>query len=75
VRPCTPCWFTASGATFPTAFVAYNCLMAAGAIKALHREGWQVPADLSVVGADAPRAQAGDALSVTGAGTDPSQTR
>jgi len=58
---------------FPTAFVAYNCLMAAGAIKALHREGWQVPADLSVVGADAPRAQAGDALSVTGAGTDPAK--
>jgi len=56
---------------FPTAFVAYNCLMAAGAIKTLQREGCQVPGDISVVGADAPRLQSGDALTVTGAGTDP----
>jgi len=56
---------------FPTAFVAYNCLMAAGAAKALQREGWRLPDDLSLAGADAPRPPTDDALNVTGAGTDP----
>lgn len=37
---------------FPTAFVCYNTLMAAGATKALLREGWQVPGDVSLAGAD-----------------------
>lgn len=56
---------------FPTAFIAYNCLMAEGAVRALQRAGWRVPEDISVAGADAPRAVHGDGLRITGAGTDP----
>jgi LacI family transcriptional regulator len=56
---------------FPTAFVCYNSLMAAGASLALSRAGWPVPARLSVVGADLPRATTKDELAVTGAGASP----
>lgn len=56
---------------FPTAFVTYNCLMAAGAAKAFQRAGGKVPDDLSLAGADAPRTTSDETLTVTGAGTDP----
>jgi LacI family transcriptional regulator len=57
---------------FPTAFVCYNCLMAAGAVRALVREGWSVPGDISVAGADAPPSlPVNDAPKITGAGSDP----
>jgi LacI family transcriptional regulator len=56
---------------FPTAFVCYNCLMAAGAIKALEREGWKVPESISIVGADGSRVPIEDGLRITGAGASP----
>lgn len=57
---------------FPTAFICYNCLMAEGAARAFAREGLQVPRDLSVIGADAPREPSStDGMRVSGAGTDP----
>jgi LacI family transcriptional regulator len=57
---------------FPTAFICYNCLMAAGAVRALVHEGWQVPHDISVAGADAPpHLPFKDAPKITGAGSDP----
>lgn len=62
----------AGRADFPTAFVCYNCLMAEGAARALMRAGIRVPADISVIGADAPREpSSSDGLRVSGAGTDP----
>jgi LacI family transcriptional regulator len=56
---------------FPTAFVAYNTLMAAGAVLALTREGWAVPADCSIVGADNSQLGREEQPRLTGAGTDP----
>lgn len=56
---------------FPTAFVAYNTQMAAGAALALQRAGWQVPADLSLASADVSRLSVEGALRITGAGTSP----
>ncbi len=57
---------------FPTAFVCYNCLMAAGAVRAFVREGWRVPHDVSLAGADAPpHLPFNGAPKLTGAGTDP----
>jgi LacI family transcriptional regulator len=56
---------------FPTAFVCYNCLMAAGATAALQREGWKVPADLSIAGADTPPPPSAGTPEVSGAGADP----
>lgn len=58
---------------FPSAFVCYNCLMAAGAIRALEHEGWSIPDDISVVGADRPRPDSAENRRITGAGTDPVQ--
>jgi LacI family transcriptional regulator len=57
---------------FPTAFVCYNCLMAAGAVRAFAREGWHVPHDITLAGADAPpQLPFNDVPKITGAGTDP----
>jgi DNA-binding LacI/PurR family transcriptional regulator len=56
---------------FPTAFVCRNCLMASGAVTALKRERWSVPADISVVGADHPGSNGNGASHITGAGPDP----
>jgi LacI family transcriptional regulator len=56
---------------FPSAFICYNCLMAAGAIRALEHEGWSVPDDVSIVGADRPRPDSAEGRRITGAGTDP----
>lgn len=58
---------------FPTVFVCYNCVMAVGAISSLEREGWTVPDDISVVGADYPRPDSAEGRRVTGAGTDPTR--
>jgi len=56
---------------FPTAFICYNSLMAQGAARGFLRAGWSVPGDVSVAGADIPRAGNTDAPTVTGAGSDP----
>ncbi|MGC4071832.1 MAG: LacI family DNA-binding transcriptional regulator [Nibricoccus sp.] len=58
-----------SRADFPTAFVCYNSLMAAGAARALNHAGWKTPEHLSIVGADLPRPAAVGEPVVTGAGT------
>jgi LacI family transcriptional regulator len=55
---------------FPTAFVCYNTHMAAGAVKALQREGWRVPADCSVAGADSSALAASESPRLTVAGCD-----
>ena len=56
---------------FPTACIAYNTLMASGAVRALAREGWRVPADVSVASADlSPVATAGTPR-LTAAGSNP----
>jgi len=56
---------------FPTAFVTYNTPMAYGAVLALQREGWNVPADLSLASADVSRLSIEGVLRITGAGTSP----
>jgi LacI family transcriptional regulator len=58
-------------ADFPTAFVTYNTLMAAGAALALEREGWKVPGDISLISADVSRLSVEGDLRITGAGTRP----
>jgi hypothetical protein len=45
--------------------------MASGAVTALKRERWSVPADISVVGADHPGSNGNGASHITGAGPDP----
>lgn len=56
---------------FPTAAVCYNSLMAHGAVRACLRQGWKVPADFSIAGADAPRTDATESPRLTAAGSDP----
>lgn len=56
---------------FPTAFVCYNSLMAHGAARAFMRQGWKVPADVSVAGADTPRPELEAKPRITGAGSNP----
>lgn len=56
---------------FPTAFVAYNTAMAAGAVMALQREGWKVPGDISLAAADVSSLSVEGPLRITGAGTSP----
>lgn len=55
---------------FPTAFLCYNTLMAAGAVKAFVHEGWGVPADVSIAGADNSRLAAAESPQITVAGSD-----
>jgi LacI family transcriptional regulator len=55
---------------FPTAFLCYNTLMAAGAIKALVREGWEIPADCSIAAADNSRLASVESPRITVAGSD-----
>ncbi len=55
---------------FPTAFVCYNTLMAAGAVKALDREGWAVPDRCSIAAADNSRLAAAESPRITVAGSD-----
>lgn len=56
---------------FPTAVVAYNTHMASGAIVALQRAGWDVPAAMSVAGADNYALARQGSPRITVAGTDP----
>lgn len=55
---------------FPTAFICYNTLMAAGAVGALQREGWKVPEEISIAGADNSRLAAAESPKITVAGSD-----
>jgi LacI family transcriptional regulator len=61
----------AADPAFPTAFIAYNGLMAEGAVLALRRAGHDVPGVISVAGADFPRRLGSEEREITGAGTDP----
>jgi LacI family transcriptional regulator len=56
---------------FPTALVAYNTLMAAGAVRELARAGWQVPVDMSIASADFSVVATDSTPRITAAGSDP----
>jgi len=56
---------------FPTAFITYNTLMAAGAVRELQHEGWQVPADVSVASADFSPVATESIPRITAAGSNP----
>ncbi len=56
---------------FPTAFITYNTLMAAGAVRALSREGWDVPGDFSVASADYSPIAHENTPTLTAAGSNP----
>jgi LacI family transcriptional regulator len=56
---------------FPTALVTYNTLMASGAVRELEREGWPVPAAMSVASADVSPVATESSPTITAAGSDP----
>ena len=56
---------------FPTAFICYNTLMAAGAMRAFEREGCSVPRDLSIASAGFPATAFPQTPSITAAGSNP----
>ena len=56
---------------FPTALIAYNTLMAAGAVRELHREGWRVPAEVSVASADFSPVATESTPRLTASGSNP----
>jgi LacI family transcriptional regulator len=56
---------------FPTAFICYNTLMAAGAVRELDYEGWRVPADLNIASADFSPVATESTPRITAAGSDP----
>ena len=56
---------------FPTAFITYNSLMAAGAVREFQREGWSVPADVSIASADVSPVATGSTPRITAAGSNP----
>jgi LacI family transcriptional regulator len=56
---------------FPTALIAYNTLMAAGAVRELDREGWPVPVRMSVASADISPLATDSTPRLTAAGSDP----
>lgn len=58
---------------FPTAFVCYNGLMADGVMKTFARAKLRVPADISIVSADAAPAATESTPRVTSAGTCPQE--
>ena len=58
-------------ADFPTALIAYNTLMAAGAVRELLREGWSVPERMSVASADISPVATATTPRITAAGTNP----
>jgi LacI family transcriptional regulator len=51
--------------------VTYNTLMASGAVRELHREGWRVPQDLSIASADFSPVATESTPPITAAGSDP----
>ena len=59
------------GKRFPTAFVCYNALMAAGAIRAFERAGLSVPGDVSVASADISPVAMNEKPRITAAGSSP----
>lgn len=56
---------------FPTVFVTFNTLMAAGAVREFEREGWSVPAGISVCSADISPLATESVPRLTAAGSDP----
>lgn len=56
---------------FPTAFVSYNTLMAAGAARELQHEGWSVPGDVSIASADFSPIATDSTPRITAAGSNP----
>jgi LacI family transcriptional regulator len=56
---------------FPTALIAYNTLMAAGAVRELQREGWNVPGRVSVASADISPVATDSTPRISAAGTNP----
>ncbi len=56
---------------FPTALIAYNTLMAAGAVRELRREGWSVPDRMSIASADISPVATDSSPRLTAAGTNP----
>jgi LacI family transcriptional regulator len=61
----------ASRKDFPTAFITYNSLMAAGAVREFQREGWQVPGDVSIASADVSPVATESTPRITAAGSNP----
>lgn len=58
---------------FPTAFVCYNTLIALGAARTFEREGFQVPAYLSLASADASPIAASTKPRITASGSSPAK--
>jgi LacI family transcriptional regulator len=56
---------------FPTAFITYNTLMASGAVREFEREGWNVPGDISIAGADVSPLATDSTPRITAAGSSP----
>lgn len=56
---------------FPTAFICYNTLMAAGAARAFGRAGLRVPADVSLASADLSPVATEGTPRITAAGSNP----
>jgi LacI family transcriptional regulator len=56
---------------FPTAFIAYNTLMAAGAVRELERESLLVPRDISIASADISPVATEGKPRITAAGSNP----
>lgn len=56
---------------FPTAFLCYNTLMTAGAVRAFEREGVRVPRDLSLASTDLSPVATESKPSITAAGSNP----
>lgn len=56
---------------FPTAFIAYNTLMSAGAVREFERSGLHVPGDVSVASADFSPIATDSTPRLTAAGSNP----
>jgi LacI family transcriptional regulator len=56
---------------FPTTLVAFNTLMAAGAVRELNRHGWAIPSDVSVASADFSPVATESVPRITAAGSNP----
>jgi LacI family transcriptional regulator len=56
---------------FPTALIAYNTLMAAGAVRELGRANWAVPGRISLASADFSPVATDSTPRITAAGSNP----